>query len=56
MKTWVLYWTFKNDHSWHQEFDTKNEAEHYANTCGLHSHPDIIDIRIENIKENISGE
>ena len=49
MDKYILHWKFKNDHEWHQIFDTENDAIYYANICGLNSHPDIVDVRIESI-------
>ena len=49
MDKYILRWKFKNEHEWHQIFDTENDAVHYANICGLYSHPDIVDVRIESI-------
>jgi len=43
--TYTLYWTFRNNHEWHKQFDTFDHLCLFLNTCGLGSHPDILSVR-----------
>lgn len=40
----TLNWTFRNTHKWCKSFDNLASLEVFLYTCGLVSHPDIINI------------
>lgn len=43
---YTVRWTFRNDHTWHKEFESRQEAEHFIHTTGLESHPDITRVEL----------
>lgn len=44
---YTIEWIFRNDHKWSKWFATKEEAQSFAFTCALHTHPDIVSVKFK---------
>ena len=42
-----VIWVFRNDHEWSKDFDSVSERDHFINTVGLVSHPDIVRVTVQ---------
>ena len=42
-----VIWVFRNDHQWDKDFDSVAERDHFINTVGLISHPDIVRVTVQ---------
>ena len=48
--THSVEWKFKNDHQWIKYFESEDDMNLFILTCGLESHPDIIEVTRHKIK------
>lgn len=46
-----LLWEFSNGHKWHKDYSTLDELENSLLSMGLHDHPNVTSIKIEELKE-----
>lgn len=42
----AVFWVFRNDHGWTQGFDSVPARDHWINSVGLVTHPDIVRVTI----------
>ena len=41
-----VFWVFRNDHEWTQTFASRDERDHWINSVGLVSNPDIVRVTV----------
>lgn len=41
-----VFWVFRNNHGWTQTFASRDERNHWINSVGLVSHPDIVRVTV----------
>lgn len=55
--THSVEWKFRNDHQWIKYFESEDDMHVFILTCGLESHPDIIEVtRHTTLPHKIKGE
>ncbi len=47
-----LTWTFDNNHTWHRDFDTLQDAWSAAYDFGLYTHPRIVHVYVKDLNDD----